>query len=161
MPRFKVLYLLLALTVLAGAGCYTVLRHPETYDTTGEYYERKACSDCHADADLYHYTERYGGGWYEYYPAPWAYYYQSPWWYEDYWYYTPDPNDLGSPPVTGGRTLWNRGLGSDPDPLPSQGGDAISPPLPADSPRPDTKENNDKPVKPKPTKKKKRTIWGR
>lgn len=161
MLRLKLLAILLVAAIFAGAGCYTVLRHPQTYDLTGEYYEQKSCADCHADADLYHYTERYGSGWYEYYPAPWAVYYQSPWWYEDYWYYTPDPNHLGSPPVTGDRTPWSRQIGPGSDPLPSQGKQKVDNPLPPDAQRSDPKEDEQKPAERREKKPRKRNIWGR
>ena len=159
MLRHNPIAILLVAVILAGAGCYTVLRHPHTYDLADEYSEQKACADCHADADLYHYTSGLGSGWYDYYPAPWAVYYQSPWWYEDYWYYTPDPGRPGSQPVTGERSLWNRGIGTDPNPLPSQGGKNIDKPQAPDTPRSDPKDSEQKPEPPK--KKKKRRIWGR
>jgi hypothetical protein len=88
-------------------------------------FEQRACADCHAEADLYHYTNAHEEGWYSYYPPEWAYYYDTPWWYDDYWYYPPPP-----PPVPGepedvegrtGRTVWTRPSGGGPGWLPSQG----------------------------------------
>ena len=160
MPRVHVLALLLAAAVLAGAGCYTVLRHPNTYDLADESQEQKSCADCHADADLYHYTDAHGWGWYNYYPAPWAVYYQSPWWYEDYWYYTPNSGDPGSPAVTDERNLWGRSPGVESDFLPSQGKQKIDSPLPSNTEKPDATPTGNE-AKEDSKKKKKRTLWGR
>ncbi len=158
MKRIHPLFLLLVIATLAGGGCYTLLRHPETYDLDGDHATSKACADCHEDTDLYHYTEAYGGDWYSYYPDPWAYYYQSPWWYEDYWYYSPDPDGPASPSNSGGRHLWDRG-GGDPGFVPSQGGRQIESPPPTKPDR--SKESDDKKAEKEKKRKKKRRLWGR
>ncbi len=91
MKKIHPFFLVLLLAAAAGGGCYTVLSHPETLDQPAEGLESKACSDCHSDADLYHYTDSYNMGWYDSYPAPWAAYYATPWWYDNYWAYEPQP----------------------------------------------------------------------
>ena len=159
MPRRRTLAALAIALALAGAGCYTVLRHPATGDLTDDYGEAKSCADCHADADLYHYTDAYGMDWYQYYPTPWARYYQSPWWYEDYWYYTPPAGHPATPAVTDERNMWSRPPGGS-DLLPSQGKQKVETPLPSETQKPDAKPSGEKP-KEEPQKKKKRTIWSR
>jgi hypothetical protein len=150
--------ILLTIALFVAGGCYTVLRHPSTYDMTDDYGD-KACADCHADADLYHYTEAYGGSWYLHYPAPWAFYYQSPWWYGDYWYYDPDTPGAPYPVELGGRHLWNRGGGLTPGPVPPQGEQQL-PAVTGQQDRSDSRDT-DKPVREEKEKKKKRTLWGR
>jgi hypothetical protein len=150
---------LLVLALFVAGGCYTVLRHPATYtydyDWAEDHSGQKVCADCHADADLYHYVEAYGGSWYNTYPDPWAYYYQSPWWYGDYWYYESD-DGIAGPIETGERHLWSRG-GRGTDLLPSQGEQIQSAPSPNQS-NPSSSGTEEKP-KEKP--KKKRRVWSR
>ncbi|MBM3285970.1 MAG: hypothetical protein FJY88_01250 [Candidatus Eisenbacteria bacterium] len=161
MTRIRPVVWLLLLAVLAGAGCYTVLRHPEPMELTEEDGSSKACSDCHADADLYHYAHEYDVGWYQYYPAPWAVYYSSPWWYDSYWYYPPHDPDPGLPQETGGRSLWSRGSTSDSNPLPIQGGTGALPPAGLTSPDKPKPGETTQPPKEEKKDKEKRRLWGR
>jgi hypothetical protein len=161
MKRIHPITWVLLLAVAAGGGCYTVLRHPDTVEFTDDSGQTKACAECHADADLYHFTDSYNEGWYEYYPAPWAAYYATPWWYQDYWYYDlPDPIDPDAPRAERGRHLWARGSTGGSAPLPVQGGkDTLAPSVPATT---DTPKPEDKPSPPEKEKKKeKRHLWGR
>lgn len=164
MVRLYPLLALLVVIALAGAGCYTVLRHPATYDLSQDqhYDGQRACADCHADVELFDYVTAHGASWYRYYPDSWAVYYQSPWWYDDYWYYAPDPSNPPPAEVTGERTLWGRGTGGGPGWLPTQGSDKGSSALPQVKPQRNDTQNDDKPNQDKPKKKKKkRTLWGR
>lgn len=166
MKRIHPISWLLLLAFAAGGGCYTVLRHPEPLDVDGEIgesIESKACSDCHSDTDLYHYTDSYNMGWYDYYPAPWAAYYATPWWYDNYWAYdSTDPVDPNAPRSERGRHLWSRGSTGGSSPLPIQGGrDALAPATPATT-TPEKPADGNKPTPPEPEKKKeKRKLWGR
>ncbi len=152
------IFILLLAAALSGAGCYTLLRHPEVTDLTSDEGDRKACADCHTDAQFYHDATYGDASWYGAYPAPWAAYYEYPWWYNDYWY-TGSPSDgTPMPAETGGRHVWSRDSGG-PGFLPVQGdqiqGDNTKPAAP------------DKPDKPKDTKdkekkeKEKRHVWSR
>jgi hypothetical protein len=111
MRRLLAVAVLLAVSLLvAGTGCYTVLRHPTGSDIVqeGSYY--RGCSDCHADAAFYH---PYGGSPYYNYGQSnygWGGYYGRPWWYDDYWGWGNDHGDHGyeGPDVeTGQRHLWS------------------------------------------------------
>jgi hypothetical protein len=167
---------LLLVAIIAGAGCYTVLRHPAPLDMAEDGYEngysdQRACADCHADADLYHYTDPHNAAWYNTYPAPWAYYYDTPWWYDDYWYYPSEPsNGHGGPgdatlEERSGRNAWTRPPGGGPGWLPSQD----TPQAPPAVTQPDNTKPNDKPDKntdkddkdKKEEKKEKRKLWNR
>ncbi|MBN2565238.1 MAG: hypothetical protein JXB46_05970, partial [Candidatus Eisenbacteria bacterium] len=95
--------------LIAGTGCYTVLRHPTGSDIVqeGSYY--RSCSDCHADAAYYH---PYGNSYYNYGRSSygWGGYYGQPWWYDDYWWWDHDhgDDDYDGPRVeTGQRHLWS------------------------------------------------------
>ena len=161
-PRNPVLLLLLGAAV-SGAGCYTLVRHPSVTELTSTEGERKACADCHADAEFYHETAYGDEGWYDYYPEPWAGYYEFPWWYNDYWYVAPPVEGPLVPTEVGGRHAWSRNSGG-PGFIPIQGDQDVenpTKPLPGDTP--------DKPEKPKDDKDKdkdkkdkdKRRLWGR
>ncbi len=157
---------LVVLAVTAGGGCYTVLRHPTSIDITQEQQDEaqgpRTCSDCHADADLYHYSRSYDLGWYEYYPAPWAVYYESPWWYDNYWYYPPQSQGPGAAAETRGRHMWSRGTGGGPGFLPPQGDQNTSPSGSVTSPDKPKPQDGDKPQQDEKAKKKeKRRLWGR
>ena len=147
--------------VTAGAGCYTVLRHPVVSDLTEEAGGSKACSDCHADADLYHDVYTYDANWYHYYPAPWSAYYVAPWWYDDYWYYDTPGSGSGTPVENGSRHMWTRESGGGgPGLLPIQGDQQVggsgrtTKPDKPETPPSGSDEDKDK-------KDKKRHLWGR
>jgi hypothetical protein len=163
MKKVHPFFLVLLLAVAAGGGCYTVLSHPETLDQPAEGVESKACSDCHSDADLYHYTDSYNMGWYDSYPAPWAAYYATPWWYDNYWAYEPNPGDPNAPRVERGRHLWSRGSTGGSGFLPIQGTrDALAPATPASPTTPEKPSDGTKPTPPEKEKKtEKRRLWGR
>jgi len=159
--RTPIPYVMLLATLVA-AGCYTVLRHPHPADLSDESGMQKACSDCHTDADLYHFPDAYDADWYRFYPAPWAVYYEPPWWYEDYWNYAPHPVDPDNPADAGNRQLWSRGggasgtlpyqgrqkeVGTDGNPTPQEEGKSQNPP----------EGDKDKAKK----EKTKRRLWGR
>lgn len=97
---------LLALVAVAGAGCYTVLRHPTEVTAAPDMSYYRTCSDCHADAAYYHPYYSYGRSHYR-----WNAYYGYPWWYQDYWWWDPDDGDAGGGPdvETGSRHLWGTG----------------------------------------------------
>ncbi len=160
MNRAHPLWILLLAAVVAGAGCYTMLRHPAVGEE-GDVGEARACADCHADADLYHDIGVYDYHWYRFYPAPWAAYYEPPWWYEDFWY-SPNPSEPGLPVETRERHLWTREGSSGPGYLPVQGdkniggtGKPTRPDTPPSKPDPDDKGDEKK------DKKEKRHLWGR
>ncbi len=96
---------LLAFLVLASAGCYTLLSHPEgsghvDYDRAGHAYYRD-CRDCHVDYYFYHSGYRWN--------RPYYGSYYRPWWYNDYWFYGPygpdywpdGDGEAGTPPPQG------------------------------------------------------------
>jgi hypothetical protein len=135
-----------------------MLRHPQVTDMTSDEGGRKACADCHADAQFYHDVNYGDASWYHYYPAQWAAYYEYPWWYNDYWYVGSPDDDTIVPTEVGGRHVWSRDSGG-PGYLPVQGGQNQG-----DNSKPVA---NDKPEKPKDSKDKekkdeeKRHVWGR
>jgi hypothetical protein len=157
----------MVLAALAGAGCYTVLRHPEGSDLTEVDMGGAACADCHAESDLRHYVDEGWGDWYRLYPQPWAVFYQSPWWYDDYWYAPNNPLPPEVPAETGQRHLWDRRTGGGPGYLPYQGpqnqpaegtpatGGTVTTPPPANS---DGDKDKDKD---KDKDDNKRRLWGR
>jgi hypothetical protein len=110
LSRWSLCLLLLLSGGSLAAGCYTVLRHPEPDDLVAqETGTRKACEDCHVDSRFYHDAFDpwfYGfGGYWAY--QDWSDYYYRPWWYQDYWYYGPDPHDQAGVPVeTRGQHMW-------------------------------------------------------
>jgi hypothetical protein len=92
---------------LFSAGCYTVLKHPNSADLVDESNgARRECYDCHAGADAYHFEDPFFVPSYRYYPSSWYDYYARPWWYSDFWY----ENHPGESPSvdTEGRHLWTR-----------------------------------------------------
>jgi hypothetical protein len=151
--------LMLAATV-SGAGCYTLLHHPAVPDMAAEESaggdDRKACSDCHSDAEFYHDVTYGDASWYEEYPAAWAAYYEYPWWFNDYWYVAPPADGTTISVDSQGRHVWSRDSGG-PGFLPVQGdqsqGNTTKPASP-DKPK-DTKDSKDKKDK------EKRHVWGR
>ena len=157
--RVPIVFLILLAAALAGAGCYTLLRHPEVSELTSDEGERKACADCHEDAEFYHDSSYHDSTWYDYYPAPWAAYYEFPWWYDDYWYVGPPPEDALVPTEVGGRHVWSRDSGG-PGFLPVQGNQnqgSNSKPASPDKPK-ETKDEDDEK---KDKEKEKRHVWGR
>jgi len=106
MKRVCAAVALLALVALAGAGCYTVLRHPTDVTAASSMSTYRTCSDCHADAAYYHPYYVYGRSHYG-----WNAYYGYPWWYEDYWWWHPhdDHEGDGRDVETGSRHLWGSG----------------------------------------------------
>jgi hypothetical protein len=141
---------------LSGAGCYTMLRHPEVQDLATEEGDRKSCADCHSDAEFYHDVTYGDASWYSTYPEPWAAYYEYPWWYDDYWYVAPPDGGTISVDASG-RHVWTR-ESSGPGFLPVQGGQnegGNSKPTTTDKPdKPKDKEKDKKD-------KEKRHIWSR
>lgn len=131
------LAIVLVLVAIMGAGCYTVLRHPEA-----EPWSSSSSSSSYSpradgwDRDYYgtdpgylyrwtdpYYTSLYGG-----FAPSWGYYYYHPWtptgpWWSDPWYpwHPWDPDGGGPAPVTDGRHAWDRGPGS-PSPYVPPGG---------------------------------------
>jgi hypothetical protein len=96
------------MVLLCLPGCYTVLKHPQQADLTGDNGERRSCSECHESSYLSHdpFMYRYYDG--SAYWNRWYGYYYDPWWYDDYWYY--DSWDGEGPPLmTGERTRWGEG----------------------------------------------------
>jgi hypothetical protein len=157
----KPLFVLLVAAALSGAGCYTLLRHPEVPDLASEQDDgsgRKACADCHTDAQFYHDATYGDASWYDYYPAPWAAYYEYPWWYNDYWNVAPQPDGAPVPAEVGGRHVWSRDSGGAGF-LPVQGDQnqsGNSKPTSPDKPK-DTKDTKDKEKKDQ----EKRHVWSR
>lgn len=169
MRRLPALWMAMTLAAIAGAGCYTVLRHPESLELTEVDLHDRACADCHVDSDLYHYVDEGWGGWYVLYPEPWRQYYQSPWWYEDYWQVPYYPQAPSVPVERGERHLWERRTaggggtlryqgpkdeqGGDPaaNPSANPGNNNPTPPPPATDDDDDDKDKGDK----------KRRLWGR
>ena len=99
--RWVLIGLLLTITAIFAAGCYTVLSHPgvkgeEEQAYNGSYY-REHCTDCHADYHQYPYGYYYGYSpdYYWNYPN-YGHYYNYPWWWD--WYY-------GQPSGGGGTTV--------------------------------------------------------
>jgi hypothetical protein len=135
-PARKLAFRLPVLLGLAAvvAGCYTILKHPETEVTQDEYADHgySDCASCHSAAFMQPlYPDPY-----EYVSDPFLWYYDCPWWLSDCSegaeyvdeeeggggseYLTPLQGDLET-----GRNLGNRGVtyrrfpspdaGSDPD----------------------------------------------
>jgi hypothetical protein len=135
--RWSLSLLLLIVGATLAAGCYTVLRHPESDALIAEEdgAPLKACGDCHADSPYYHDAfdpHSYAFGSYWRYPG-WSDYYFRPWWYRDYWYYDGGPADPGVPVETGGRHVWGSGGRRDMDAImtpvfPAGGGQSFGSP---------------------------------
>lgn len=110
--RWSLSLLLLLVGASLGAGCYTVLRHPESDALLAEDSgSLKACGDCHVDSRFYHDAfdpHAYAFGSYRQYPG-WSDYYFRPWWYRDYWYYDGGSQENGIPVETGGHHVWGSG----------------------------------------------------
>jgi hypothetical protein len=82
---------LLALALaIAGAGCYTLIRHPQS----GEPVDARSdeiCYSCHAsdddlDLELYPWADYYSHS-----SSPWVNYYAAPWWYDARWEWAAPP----------------------------------------------------------------------
>lgn len=163
MTRSRPLPFLLLAAALAGAGCYTMLRHPVVDQLADHESTARACADCHAEADLYHEIGVYDFHWYRFYPAPWAAYYEAPWWYDDYWF-TPGPGDSSQPPDDRERHLWTREGSSGPGYLPVRGDKSIGgtgKPAGSETPSPPPRNNDGGKEEEKKDKKEKRHLWGR
>jgi len=83
--RAGLVAVILVVSGLLVAGCYTVLVHPQV-ETTGEDNSPRMCSDCHSSADYYYWHFPYQYGWYSGYPS-YRHYYYDPWWWDNYWYW--------------------------------------------------------------------------
>jgi hypothetical protein len=168
MRRLLTAAVLLAVSFLiAGTGCYTVLRHPTGSDIVqeGSYY--RSCADCHADAAYYHpfgHHRYYNYGRSHY---GWGGYYGRPWWYDDYWWWDPhhDDDDYDGPQVeTGERHLWSsegwapQGWG-----FSRPGSSPRVPARPPQRPRDDDEDKKDENKKKEEKKedKDKRSLWNR
>ena len=79
---------LVGLSGLLIAGCYTVLVHPQV-EMAGEDNSPRMCSDCHSSADYYYWHYPYQYNWYGN-SRHWNGYYNNPWWYDNYWYWHDD-----------------------------------------------------------------------
>ena len=176
------LAIVLVLVAVLGAGCYTVLQHPEAEpwsssssssspgtDAWGQSYYGTDPNFLYGWTDPY-YTSLYGGfapSWGYYYYHPWTP--TGPWWYDPWYPWHPwDPDGGGPPPVTNGRLAWDRGPGS-PSPYvpppgayvpgvggtsPSPGGSVTQPAQPATpaTPAPDTTQRTERKPAPVPKK---------
>lgn len=121
----KLLSLAICAGAIAGLGCYTMIRHPETDMTTaGAGSMDRSCADCHADADYYHWVDPYYTQFYRQHPASWGAYYAHPWWHSGQYGYDTGSGDHHPPANDGeqdnsdGRSAWGRG-GSTPYQPPS------------------------------------------
>jgi hypothetical protein len=79
---------LLMAFVIAGGGCYTIIKHPKVdlVEHDNQYYQ-KQCLDCHQDYHEFPYGYGYGdvpSYWQDY--GRWGSYYAYPWWWENYWW---------------------------------------------------------------------------
>lgn len=123
------------LLITAGAGCYTIVRHPggaSTQYTGGSadhYYDDPFLSQYGHWMDVYYYAPYYSGHVWD----PWAGY---PYW-RDYYYHRPMPyyyRPVDPAPVhSGGRSAWDRGPGA---PSPPSVGDGRVVPAPKNEPQP-------------------------
>ncbi len=131
-PRLLIMFGITIIVLLVLSGCYTVLRHPagstivddSTYDSSMYYGGGGPCAGCHAAAEYYHPSYRYGASHYR-----WNNYYGDPWWqYDDWWWSEPDypvGGEYEGPQVEQGtRHLWGgsgwatKGWGGSPAPPP-------------------------------------------
>ena len=127
MPRLSSLLVLsIACALLAGFGCYTMVRHPGPSDVSFDSSESGGnnCLDCHTGADYDHWTDPYYTEFYNYTPSTWGSYYAHPWWYDEYWYRVPGGQRDST--LVGGRHAWDRG-GAQPYLPPVQGGATLTP----------------------------------
>ena len=109
MSRLSVLLVFaLAMALIAGFGCYTMVRHPGPDEVSFDNAGSQSCLDCHAGAEYDHWTDPYYSAFYNEAPSTWGSYYAHPWWYNEYWYRVPGaaPKDAQD---THGRPVWNRG----------------------------------------------------
>jgi len=89
-PRhFGVIVAALALAG-AGAGCYTLIRHPRAAEPVDAHAD-DICYSCHSssdelDLDVYPWADYYGHS-----SSPWINYYAAPWWYDSHWEYHAPP----------------------------------------------------------------------
>ena len=110
MSRLSSLLLVsIVLALLAGFGCYTMVRHPCPDDVSFNDSGSGAsnCLDCHAGADYDHWTDPYYTEFYNFTPSTWGSYYAHPWWYDEYWYRVPGGHRDST--IVGGRHGWDRG----------------------------------------------------
>ncbi|HVP36388.1 MAG TPA: hypothetical protein VMT04_05280 [Terriglobales bacterium] len=124
--RWVLLGVILIITSIFAAGCYTVLSHPgvqgEEQQTYNGTYYREHCTDCHADYHQYPYGYYYGYSpdYYWNYPN-YGHYYNYPWWWD--WYYGQPSGGEGTS-VPSERIEKRRRL----EPPYVPGGEAINPP---------------------------------
>jgi hypothetical protein len=123
----------------AGAGCYTVIRHPQAAQPVDARSD-DLCYSCHASSDeldleLDPWAEYYGNS-----SSPWINYYAAPWWYDSRWEWAAPPaggapSEAAEPPRYD-RAGWGRRART---PSPSDSlrqRDAAFPPAPIVSPPP-------------------------
>jgi hypothetical protein len=136
--HFGVTVLALALAGV-GAGCYTLIRHPQAEQPVDAHAD-DVCYSCHGssdelDLDLYPWAEYYSNS-----SSPWINYYAAPWWYDSRWEWAVPPSG-GAPSETAeslsyDRAGWGRRARA---PSPSDSlrqRDAAFPPAPIVSPPP-------------------------
>jgi hypothetical protein len=86
--KLTILISLLIAFVIAGGGCYTIIKHPKVdlVEHDNQYYH-KQCLDCHQDYHEFPYGYGYRdvpSYWQDY--GRWGSYYTYPWWWENYWW---------------------------------------------------------------------------
>lgn len=123
--RAGLIAVILVVSGLLVAGCYTVLVHPQV-ETTGEEPFPRMCSDCHSSADYYYWHFPYQSGWYSGYPS-YRHYYYDPWWWNDYWWWDDDEDHHGGGERAPEGHLWQPrvppgGAGSEPAIAPGTSG---------------------------------------
>lgn len=161
--RWVWISLILTITAIFAAGCYTVISHPgvtgeeeQTYH--GTYY-REHCTDCHADYQQYPYGYYYGyyPDYYQNYPN-YGHYYMYPWWWD--WYYS-QPSEGGTSVPSERLEKSRRGL----QPPYVPGGQVVNPPgLVQPNPpqsQPGTIEQKTQPQQPQQPEKKEGTQEGK
>ena len=93
--KLVILISLLCAFVIAGGGCYTIIKHPKVdlVEHDNQYYH-KQCLDCHQDYQEFpfQYPDRFIPWHWEQYHR-WGDYYAFPWWWENYWWDVHETDD--------------------------------------------------------------------
>ena len=135
-----VMMLALALAV-AGAGCYTLIRHPQAAESVDAHSD-DICYSCHTSSDeldleLYPWADYYSHS-----SSPWINYYAAPWWFDSRWEYSAPPaggapSDAAESPRSD-RAGWGRHARSSSLSDSLRRRDAVFPPAPIVSSPPTT-----------------------
>lgn len=102
---------LLALALAgAGAGCYTLVRHPQAAEPVDAHAD-DICYSCHSSSDeldleLYPWADYYSHS-----SSPWINYYAAPWWYDSRWEWSAPQAGGAAPQAAEGSSSDRAGWG--------------------------------------------------